>query len=46
NKTNEEELMREIENASTLITPEDCNNYYRHMLSFMPSCISKDHIFD
>ncbi len=44
--SNETELPTNIENASRLLLREQCNNYYRHMLEFIPRCILKEPIVD
>lgn len=43
---NEEQLFNNIENSSTFISSQDCQNYFRHMLSFLPRCIRKEPIID
>ncbi len=35
-----------IENASRLILPDHFNNYYRHMLGFIPRCILEEPMVD
>jgi transposase len=43
---NEESLMRSIDDVFLRITNENCNSYYRHMMSFLSKCLNKEKIED
>jgi hypothetical protein len=43
---NEKQLMNNIERGAELFQPVFCNNYFRHMLGFLPMCIRKEPIVD
>jgi transposase len=43
---NEQELFESIDNGSQLISDDDCQNCFRHMLSYIPRCIRSETIVD
>ena len=38
---NEEKLIEIINNIERIVAAEDCAAYYRHMLSYLPTCIAR-----
>jgi transposase len=46
NPTNEQTLMRTIEDGANLISSEDTDGYFRNMLSYIPRCLNRDEIPD
>jgi transposase len=44
--TNEENLMVVIDRTYRLVTEENCNSYYSHMLRFLPACLDRNPIED
>ena len=46
NPLNENSLMNAIYNGANIITSEDCNNYFRHMASYIPRRMSSEIIND
>lgn len=42
NCQNNEQLLRTIQNASERITPEHCQNYFRHMNSFLVKAVARE----
>jgi hypothetical protein len=45
NCNNEVELLNVIDEVYSDITTVDCEGFYRHMLTFLPRCISREEIF-
>lgn len=43
---NEENLLLLIERGLETLTRSDCNNYFRHMLSYLPRCQAREPISD
>jgi transposase len=43
---NEDSLLRLIEEGSSLITAENCDSYFRHMLGFLERCLNRTVIID
>ena len=44
NPNNETELMHTIETGATLITSADCENYYKHMWTYLPLSLNGERI--
>ena len=39
-----DEVFRAVELASDVISEENCRNYYKHMLTYLPKCIEMEEI--
>lgn len=44
--TDEHDLIQKVEAGSTLVTAEDCDGYFRHMIGFLTRCINREAIID
>jgi len=46
NPTNPEEVFNGISLASQVISESDCQNYYSHMMTYIPKCIDRQEIMN